>query len=204
MRLATLSFRRRPRAGLVVIAGSSSSSIASSRILASRSIDSLMLDADSPRSGAPFGPLSDRGRAGAPTGRSGSPAKRAFRPTRVKVLELVRRRRLAGGRRDAGTDTEASACQPTGRTLLVVPFRERARARPVPSLSRIAALAVRPLRGLRQAIARAEAMRGNAARPVSAPTLCLCTSRARRGLAARMLLVRSQSRRERGPDARRE
>ena len=33
-------------------------------------------------------------------------------------------------------------------------------------------------------------MRGNAARPVSAPTLCPCKSRARRGLAARMLLVR--------------
>ena len=40
-----------------------------------------------------------------------------------------------------------------------------------------------------QAIAKAEAVRGNAARLVITPTLCLCKRRDRRGLAARMLLV---------------
>jgi hypothetical protein len=40
-----------------------------------------------------------------------------------------------------------------------------------------------------QAIAKAGAVRGNAARLVRAPVLCLCKRRNRRGLAARMLLV---------------
>jgi hypothetical protein len=42
----------------------------------------------------------------------------------------------------------------------------------------------------RQAIAKAEAVTGNAARLVSTPTLCLCKRRDRRALAAWMLLVR--------------
>jgi hypothetical protein len=40
-----------------------------------------------------------------------------------------------------------------------------------------------------QAIAKAEAVTGNAARLVRAPTLCLCKAPERRDLAARMLLV---------------
>ena len=44
-------------------------------------------------------------------------------------------------------------------------------------------------------------MRGNAARPVSASMLCLCKSRARRGLAARMLVVHSGSERRPIQDA---
>jgi hypothetical protein len=39
------------------------------------------------------------------------------------------------------------------------------------------------------AIAKAEAVTGNAARLVRASTLCLCKGRERRDLAARMLLV---------------
>jgi hypothetical protein len=44
-----------------------------------------------------------------------------------------------------------------------------------------------------KAIAKAEAVRGNAARLASTPTLCLCKRPDTRGLAARMLLVRSES-----------
>jgi hypothetical protein len=44
----------------------------------------------------------------------------------------------------------------------------------------------------KQAIARAEAIGEDVARPVSAPTFCLCKSRVRRGLAARMLLVQPE------------
>src|SRR4051794_29457632 len=44
-------------------------------------------------------------------------------------------------------------------------------------------------RSCSQAIAKAEAMRGSAARPVSAPMLCLCKSRGQERLATRMLFV---------------
>jgi hypothetical protein len=44
----------------------------------------------------------------------------------------------------------------------------------------------------KQAIAKAEAVRGNAARLASAPTLCLCKRPDTRGLAARMLLVQGR------------
>jgi hypothetical protein len=52
-----------------------------------------------------------------------------------------------------------------------------------------------------QAIAKAEAVRGNAARLVSTPTRCLCKRRDRRSLAARMLLVRSSSELRLGADS---
>ena len=48
---------------------------------------------------------------------------------------------------------------------------------------------VTELRSFKQAIAKAEAVRGNAARLLGTPTLCLCKRRDRRSLVARMLLV---------------
>jgi hypothetical protein len=69
--------------------------------------------------------------------------------------------------------------------------RSRAERRMYPCRTSKAARARALVCSRLQAIARAEAKRGKRARAVSAPTLCLCKNRARSGLAALILLVRS-------------
>jgi hypothetical protein len=67
------------------------------------------------------------------------------------------------------------------------PFRAKQHSWPAPAECRV------------QAIAKAEAVRGNAARLVGTPTLCLCKTPRQDGLAARILFVPWRACRRRGP-----